>query len=123
VLDRNDEQLMLSNGVSDVTLWATDAYSGDLDGCIEFVTDEVTLDNLEMDVTATGDPFEGSDANGAYANFVYTGDEGDERAFFVACRYIEEDVSVLILTQDVAYEDYTSQRQERRALQDAIEMP
>ena len=122
-LDANDERLMLSNGVSDVTLWATDSYAGDLEGCIGYVIDGVTLQDREIDRTADGGPFRGSDANGAYANFVYTGDAGEQRAFFVACRYIVEDESVLILTQDVAYDDYTSQRQERRALQDAIVLP
>ena len=118
-----EEQLVLTNGVSEVTLWATTAYTGDLEGCIGYVASEVALPDMRIDVTAEGDPFRGSDANGAYANFVYSGEGGEERAFFVACRAIEEGESVLILTQDVPYDRFTTERQARRELQDAIVMP
>lgn len=118
-LSRNDEQLVLSNGTSDVMIWATDAYTGDLAGCVDFAAAEAPYE-LELAETAQGTPFRGDDRNGAYGNFLY--DNGAE-SYFISCQYIEEGESVLIVTQDVAAEDLASERKFRIDLQDAIELP
>jgi len=115
----NDEQLMLTNGTSDVMIWATDAYNGDLAGCVDFAAEHAPYD-LELATTAEGGPFRGDDRNGAYGNFLY--DDGDQ-AYSISCQYIEEGESVLILTQDVPADELASQRKFRIDLQQAIELP
>jgi len=121
------ELLVLNNGTSLVTLQATDQYSGDLEGCVAFayaqVADVPAFADLEPDVTSTGDPFEGSNAEGAYANFTYTGPNDEKYAHFISCRAIVEGESSLILTQDVAYDAYATQRQSRRQIENAIVLP
>jgi len=121
------ELLVLNNGTSLVTLQATDQYSGDLEGCVAFayaqVADVPAFADLEPDVTSTGDPFEGSNAEGAYANFTYTGPDDEKYAHFISCRAIVEGESVLILTQDVPYDAYATQRQARRQIENAIVLP
>lgn len=114
-----DERLLLTNGISDITVWATDAYGGDLAGCVDFAAAEAPYE-LELAETATGDPFRGDDRNGAFGNFLY--DDGDE-AFFISCQYIEDGESVLILMQDVPADEQAEQRKFRIDLQQAIEMP
>lgn len=118
-LSPSDERLMLSNGTSDVMIWATDEYSGDLAGYVDFAAEAAPFD-LELAETAQGTPFRGDDRNGAYGNFLY--DNGDE-AYFISCQYIEEGESVLVVTQDVPAEDLASERKFRIDLQDAIELP
>ena len=120
----NDERLVLTNGVSTITLDATDAYVGDLEGCVDYARDLIEGDpafaGLALDQTAEGDPFEGSDRDRAYANFTYTGVDDLEFAHFIECQYIVEDESVLILSQDVPYDQYAAERQARRQIEDAI---
>lgn len=118
-LAQNDEQIMLTNGTSDVLIWATDAYNGDLAGCVDFAAENAPYE-LELAETAEGKPFRGDDRNGAYGNFLYDG--GDE-AYSISCQYIEEGESVLILAQDVPADELASQRKFRIDLQQSIELP
>lgn len=122
-----DETLVVSNGLSTITLHATDAYSGDLRGCISFtrelLDDDPLYADLRLDATTSGDPYQGADNVRAFALFTYTGADGEKWAHFVDCRSIVEGESVLILSQDVPYEDYASERQARRQIQRAIELP
>lgn len=118
-LDVNDEQLMLTNGTSQVTLWATDSYTGDLEGCVDFAAEQAPH-ALELAENADGDPFRGADRNGAYGNFLY--DDG-EQAYFISCRAIVEDESVLILMQDVPASEQAAERKFRIDLQQSIDFP
>jgi len=121
-----DERLVLTNGVSTITLAATDAYADDLEGCVDYARDLIADDpafaGLTLDRTADGEPFAGSNRDRAYANFTYTGAEGLEFAHFIECQYIVEDESVLILSQNVPYDQYATERQARRQIEDAISL-
>ncbi len=123
----SEELLVLSNGTSQITLQATSRYRGDLEGCVADARARAAADptfaDLAPDTTGTGDPFEGSNADAAYANFTYTGSDGETYAHFVSCRAIAEGESYLILTQDVAYDAYATQRQARRQIENAIVLP
>ena len=119
VLIENDEQIMLTNGTSDVMIRATDSYSGDLAGCVDFAAGNAPYD-LELAETAEGKPFRGDDRNGAYCIFLY---ENGDQAYYIPCQYLVEDESVLILTQDVPFEELASQRKFRIDLQQSIELP
>jgi len=124
MIAEGDERLVMSNGVSTITLYATDAYSGDLEGCVgyarDLIEDEPAFTDLRLDERADGSPFQGSDDRGAYANFTYTGADNLQFAHFVQCQYIVEDESVLILSQDVPYDQYSAERQARRQIENAI---
>jgi len=126
-IDGGDEFLVVSNGLSVVTIHATDAFGGDPEACIAFarnlLDDDPAFADLRLDATSSGDPFQGADDRGAYALFTYTGDDGERWAHYIRCQHIEEGESVLILSQDVPYEDYASERQARRQIQRAIEFP
>ena len=118
-----DEILTLSNGISDVTIWATDAYQeGDLAGCVDFAAGESGLD-LEIDINADGEPFRNEGRLEAYANFLYTDDNGNQMTHFVSCRHIVEGESVLIISQDVPYDEFANQRKFRAELEDSITIP
>jgi hypothetical protein len=121
-LDVDNEELVLTNGVSDVTLWATTDYQGDLAGCVDFAAEESGLD-LELDVNADGEPFRGEGRLEAYGNFVYENDEGENVMYFISCRNIVRGESVLIMTQDVPYSEFASQRKFRTEIENAIVMP
>lgn len=122
-LSGGDERLELSNGISEVTIWATDAYQeGDLAGCVDFAAEASNLD-LEIDVNANGEPFRKEGRMEAYANFVYTDDNGDKMLHFISCRHIVEGESVLIISQDVPYNEFANQRKYRADLEDAITIP
>jgi hypothetical protein len=103
----NDEQIMLTNGTSDVMIWATDAYNGDLAGCVDFAAENAPYE-LVLAETAEGKPF------------LY---DGGNEAYSISCQYIEESESVLILTQDVPADELASQRKFRIDLQQSIELP
>ncbi len=122
-----DEMLVLTNGLSIVSVHATDAYTGNLPGCIGFARDLLVEDpafaDIRLDSTSAGEPFQGADDRSAYALFTYTGADGEKWAHFVHCQYIVEGESVLIISQDVPYEDYASERGARRQIQNAIEFP
>ena len=123
----DEEILVLNNGTSVVTLQATSQYRGDLEGCVAYAQRQAAADpayvDLAPDVTSTGAPLSGSNAEGAYANFTYTGSKSAKYAHFISCRAIVEGESYLILTQDVPYSDYPTQRQARRQIENAIVLP
>lgn len=122
-LSGGDEILELSNGISDVTIWATDAYQeGDLAGCVDFAAAESGLE-LEIDINADGEPFRNEGRLEAYANFLYTDENGNQMTHFVSCRHIVEGESVLIISQDVPYDEFANQRKFRAELEDAITIP
>jgi len=122
-----DETLVVGNGLSTISLHATDAYTGDLSGCIAFARELLDADplyaDLRVDATSSGEAFQGADDRSAFARFTYTGADGEKWAHFVDCRYIVEGESVLIVSQDVPYDEYTAERQARRQIQRAIEFP
>ena len=122
-----EETLVVSNGLSTVTLLATDAYTGDLPGCISFARDRLDTDpryaDLRLDATSSGEPFQGADDVSAFALFTYTGADGEQWAHFVDCRSIVAGESVLIVSQDVPYEEYAAERGARRQIERAIEFP
>lgn len=121
------ETLVVSNGLSTISVHATAAYTGDLPGCIGYTRDLLDDDpvyaDLRLDATSSGDPFQGSDDVRAFARFTYTGADGERWAHFVDCRAIVAGESVLIVSQDVPYDDYASERLARRQIQRAIEFP
>ncbi len=121
-LDDDNEELLLTNGVSDLTLWATTDYQGDLAGCVDFAAEESGLD-LELDVNAEGEPFRGEGRLEAYGNFVYVDEDGEDVMYFISCRNIVKGESVLIMTQDVPYGEFASQRKFRTEIENAIVMP
>ncbi|MDQ3655058.1 MAG: hypothetical protein M3457_08265 [Chloroflexota bacterium] len=122
-----DETLVVSNGLSTISLHATDAYTGDLSGCIAFARELLDADplyaDLRVDATSSGEAFQGADDRSAFARFTYTGADSEKWAHFVDCRYIVEGESVLIVSQDVPYDEYTAERQARRQIQRAIKFP
>lgn len=126
-IDRGDETLTLTNGVSVITVRATDDadYTGSLTECVEAVAAEAGADKdrFRLDRTADGAAFQGSDDRSAYANYTYTGDDGAKYAYFIECRAIEEGDSALIVTQEVPYDRYTTERAARREVQNSIQMP
>ncbi len=122
-----DETLVVSNGLSTVSVHATDDYTGDLTGCIVFARNLLEADplyaDLRLDATASGEAFQGVDDARAFARFTYTGADGGKWAHFVNCEPIVAGESVLIVSQDVPYDDYTAERSARRQIQGAIEFP
>lgn len=127
IITEDEELLVLNNGTSLITLQATSQYSGDLEGCVAYAreqaADDPTFADLEPDVTGSGEPFEGSNADAAYANFTYTGADDETYAHFISCRAIVEDESYLILAQDVPYDAYATQRRARLQIENAIVLP
>ncbi|MGC4189929.1 MAG: hypothetical protein QM589_01665 [Thermomicrobiales bacterium] len=126
-IDEGDETLTLTNGVSIITVHATDDadYTGSLTSCVEAVASHEgeSRDRFRLDRTADGAAFQGSDDRSAYANYTYTGSDGVKYAYFIECRAIEDGQSALIVTQDVPYDQYTAERAARREIQNSIEMP
>jgi hypothetical protein len=123
----NDETVVLDNGTSVITLHATDAYAGDLPGCVDYVRsldeENPAYQDLTLELTTDGDPFQGADDRSAYMLLSYTGDDGEQWAHFIHCQSIVEGESVLILTQDAPFDDYASERGARRQIQNAIDLP
>lgn len=122
-----DETLVVSNGLSTISVHATNAYTGDLTGCIAFarelLDDDPVYADIRVDATSSGEAFRGADDVSAYARFTYTGPDGEKWAHFVYCQPIVEGESVVIISQDVPYDDYDAERQARRQIQRAIEFP
>lgn len=121
VVEDGEEWLVVSNGTSVVTLWATDAYSGDLTGCVDFAAGASGLD-LTLDTDAAGADFRGTYRNEAFANFVYEQD-GIQMMYFVKCQMIGATGGYLILIQDVPYDEFTAERRFRIEIENSIEMP
>ncbi len=126
-LATGDETLVVSNGLSIITVHATDAHTGDLAGCIVFARNLLEGDDryadLRLDATSSGEAFQAVDDVRAFARFTYTGPDGERWVHFVHCRSIVEGESVLIVSQDVPYDEYASERQARRQIQRSIEFP
>ena len=122
-----EDLLVVNNGVSTISIQATNAYTGDLEGCISFAHDRLTEDpayaDIRLESTVNGQPYRGSDDRKAYALFSYTGADGEKRAHYVNCEPIVEGESVLIVSQDVAFDDFQSERSARREIERAIEFP
>ena len=122
-----DETLVVSNGLSTISLHATDDYTGDLAGCIVYARnllgENPLYTDLRLDATANGEAFQVVDDARTFARFTYTGPDGGKWAHFVNCQPIVDGESVLIVSQDVPYDDYAVERQARRQIQRAIEFP
>jgi hypothetical protein len=126
-LAAGNDQVQLSNGTSLITVRGTDELPLEPTACVGALETEAEADpayaDLTVDATADGQPFQGADDRGAYALFTYTGEDGEERAYFVRCEPLVEDESVLVIVQEVPYEDYIAERQARRVIQLSIERP
>lgn len=116
-----NDVLVLGNGTSVVTLWATNDYQGDLSGCVDFAANASGLD-LQLDTDATGGEFRGTYRSESFANFVYD-DNGVNMMYFVNCQPIGDTGDYLILTQDVEYGQFTSERRYRSDIENSIVMP
>jgi hypothetical protein len=127
LLTDGNDQVQLSNGTSLITVRGTDELPLEPTACIGAVETETEADpayaDLTVDSTADGQPFQGADDRGAYALFTYTGEDGEEWAYFVRCEPLVADESVLVVVQDVPYDDYIAERQARRVIQLSIERP
>ena len=126
-LAEGNDQVELTNGTSLITVRGTDDLPLAPTACVGAVEAEAEADpthaDLAVDATADGQPFQGADDRGAYALFTYTGDDGEEWAYFVRCEPLVENESVLVIVQDVPYDDYIAERQARRVIQLGIERP
>lgn len=98
----------------------------DLSGCVANIAGEdegeAAYGDLALTRTASGDPFSGEDDFTAFANFTFTGPDGETWAHFIECRWIVEGQSVLVITQDVPRELFGSERAARRQIQNSIEV-
>lgn len=119
--DGSDERLVVGNGTSIVTLWATDQYAGDLAGCVDFAAQSSGLD-LVLDSDASGGDFRGVYRNEAFGNFVYEQD-GVQMMYFINCRAIPGTDGFLILIQDVEYDQFTNERRFRTDIENSIILP
>lgn len=120
-VDGMDERLVVGNGTSVVTLWATDEFAGDLAGCVDFAAQSSGLD-LELDSDSRGGDFRGVYRNEAFGNFVYEQD-GVKMMYFINCKAIPGTDGHLILIQDVEYDEFTNERRFRSDIENSITMP
>lgn len=124
----NDETITLNNGTSTVTVFATNdpAYTSDLPSCVKAAAADVKADpayaGFKIDYSSDGSVFQGSDDQSAYANYTYTSD-GTKYAHFIECRFIAEGESVVIVSQDVPYDQYTTERSARIEIRNSITLP
>lgn len=116
-----EDILVVSNGTSVVTLWATSAHGGDLEGCVDFAANASGLD-LQLDTDASGDAFRGIYRNQAFGNFIYDSD-GTTMMYFINCQPIPGTAAYLLLIQDVPYDEFTSERRFRSQIENSITMP
>lgn len=120
-VDGTDDLLVVSNGTSVVTLWATQEHTGDLTGCVDFAANASGL-NLSLDSDAAGGDFRGVYRNEAFGNFVYE-DDGVPMMYFINCQVIPGTNAFLILIHDVEYEQFTAERRFRLEIENSISMP
>lgn len=120
-VDGSDERLVLGNGTSIVTLWATEEYAGDLAGCVDFAAENSGL-NLVLDTDSGGDDFRGVYRNEAFANFVYE-EDGVKMMYFINCQAIPGTDGFLIIIHDVEYDQFTNERRFRTDIENSIVMP
>lgn len=116
-----DDQIVVNNGTSTVTLWGTSSYSGGLRGCVDFAAEASGID-LTVDIDADGAEFRGSYRDAAFANFIYERD-GEQWMYFVNCRPIGDTGAFLIVIQDVQYSEFTAERRARTDIENSIVMP
>lgn len=116
-----DEQLVVSNGTSEVTIWATSEYSGELEGCVDYAANASGLD-LMLDSDSSGGEFRGTYRGESFANFVYD-DGGTKMMYFVNCQQIDDTDGYLIVIQDVEYDLFASERRFRSEIENSIVMP
>lgn len=116
-----EERLVLTNGTSEVTLWATNAQVGDLSACVDYAASNSGKD-LTLLENSTGGPFRGESDEEAFGNFVYT-EGGVQMMYFISCRPIGDTGAVLILIHDVEYSQFTYERRFRQEIEDSITMP
>lgn len=116
-----NEKILLTNGTSDVLVWATGDYTGNVSGCVDWAAAQSGLD-LTLDTNASGREFRGVYQNEAFANFVYT-DGGTEMLYFVSCRSLGADNENLILIQDVEYSKFSTERRYRTDIENGITLP
>ena len=126
ILGGDIERSVLTNGTSTVGVVARALPVNTLSDCVTNVAGEDAsapiYTDLELATTASGDPFSGEDEFSAFANFTFTGPDGETWAHFVECRWIVEGESVLVVTQDVPQELFGSERAARRQIQNTIEV-
>jgi hypothetical protein len=120
-VDGGEERLVLTNGASEVTLWATNAEVGDLSACVDYAAANSGKD-LTLLENSTGGPFRGEYGEEAFGNFVYT-EGGVQMMYFISCRPIGDTGAVLILVHDVPYDQFTYERRFRNEIEDSITMP
>lgn len=120
------ETTTVINGTSIVSIEARSMSAPSLAQCVKTVSDEQETQpgysDLALARTASGDAFQGEDDVIAFANFTFTGPDGETWSHFVECRSIVEGQSVLIVTQDVPQELFGSERRARREIQNSIEV-
>jgi hypothetical protein len=118
------ETTTVSNGVSTISIEARAMSVPSLAQCVKDIADEDETEpaysDLALSRTASGDAFSGEDDFIAFANFTFTGPDGETWAHFVECRSIVEGESVLVVTQDVPQELFGSERSGRRQIQNTI---
>ncbi len=118
------EQTTLTNGTSTVSVEARPMATATLSDCVTNVAGEDATEpvyaDLELARTASGDPFSGEDDTSAFANFTFTGPDGNVWSHFVECQWIAEGQSALLVIQDVPQELFGSERAERRQIQNSI---
>ncbi len=116
-----EERLVISNGTSELTLWATNAPVGDLSGCVDYAADN-SGKNLSLLQNSTGGDFRGDNGEEAFGNFVYDAN-GVQMMYFIGCRPIPGTDGVLIVIQDVEFSQFTSERRFRTDIEESITMP
>ena len=120
------EGTTLTNGTSTVSVEARAMTATNLSDCVANIADEDESEPAYADLalarTASGDPFSGEDDFTAFANFTFTGPDGETWSHFVECRWIADGESVLVITQDVPQELFGSERSARRQIQNSIEI-
>ncbi len=119
--ESGNDTLVLNNGTSIVTVWATNATVGDLSGCVDYAANQSGLD-LVLDETSAGGAFRGEYGDQAFGNFVYQ--DGDVKMmYFVGCQEIPGTDAHLIVIQQVEYSQFTAERRFRSQLESSIQFP
>lgn len=120
------ERTVLSNGTSTVAIEGRAMTTSTLTDCVSNVggehADQAIYTDLALARTASGDPFSGEDDFSAFANFTFTGPDGQVWAHFIECRWIVQGESALVVIQDVPQEAFGSERAGRRQIQNSIEV-
>ncbi len=120
------ERTVLTNGTSTVTIEARAMPVASMSDCVTAMgtehQGEPAYPDMELALTAGGSPFSGEDEFSAFANFTFTGPDGDSWAHFVECRWIVEGESVLVVVHDVPEDQFGAERAARRQIQNSIEV-